>query len=163
MEAIHLQGVQYSDEEIKEIFGGKLDTFISYQWNSQELVIKINDALKRERLTTWMDINKMGGGDDFLLEMEKGIRAAKVVVVCLTKDYITSKNCRSEIILAYKLNKLIIPLLISDGFSWPPEGLGTVLAEKLYIDFHDSFNDSAIFETCMKKLTHQIKNYIEKV
>jgi len=148
-------------KKLKKNFGGILDVFISYQWNSQDAVIKINNALKQEKLTTWMDIGKMGGGDDFLLEMEKGIRAAKVVVVCLTKDYLTSKNCRSEIILAHKLDKFIIPLLISDGFSWPPEGLGTVLAEKLYIDFRDSYNDSATFDVCIKKLIHQIKNYIE--
>ena len=63
----------------------------------------------------------MGGGDSLYDKIDAGIRSAKVLISCVTKNYALSSNCRREVSLASSLNKPIIPLLM-EKMSWPPEG-----------------------------------------
>ena len=52
--------------------------FISYQWDIQEDVLKLKEALESENLTCWMDVKSTKGGDVLAEEIEKGIRGCKV-------------------------------------------------------------------------------------
>ena len=52
--------------------------FISYQWDIQEEVLKLKEALELENLTCWMDVKSMKGGDDLWEKIDKGIRGCKV-------------------------------------------------------------------------------------
>lgn len=53
--------------------------FISYQWGSQDKVMKLREYLEVNKIPCWIDIRNMGGGDELKTEIDKGIRAAKVV------------------------------------------------------------------------------------
>ena len=44
-----------------------------------------------------MDIGQMGGGDKLFAKIDSGIRAAKLVVCCVTDQYAQSPNCNREV------------------------------------------------------------------
>ena len=52
--------------------------FISYQWDIQEVVLKLKDELESNNLTCWMDVKNTEGGDDLAKEIVEGIRGCKV-------------------------------------------------------------------------------------
>ena len=83
----------------------------------------------------WMDVGQMGGGDKLFEKIDSGIRAAKVVICCVTEKYATSPNCIREVNLSVNLGKPIIPLLL-EKMGWPPKGsMGPIFSEYLFIRF----------------------------
>ena len=108
-------------EELLIKDNGDPSVFISYQWDKQPQVKALYNALTKEKYHCWLDINQMGGGDSLYDKIDAGIRSAKVLISCVTKNYALSSNCRREVSLASSLNKPIIPLLM-EKMSWPPEG-----------------------------------------
>ncbi|XP_072023328.1 uncharacterized protein [Amphiura filiformis] len=102
---------------------------ISYNWECQEQMIKVKNKLKQAGYKVWMDIDSLEGS---LLEgMGKAVEGSAVVLVCFSKAYQASTNCRTEAEYAYNLKVPIIPLKVESDFKatgW----LGALLASKLY-------------------------------
>lgn len=71
--------------------------FLSYQWAHQPHVKLLKRHLATAGYSCWMDVGQMGGGDKLFARIDSGIRAAKVVVCCVTEKYAESKNCNREV------------------------------------------------------------------
>jgi hypothetical protein len=71
--------------------------FLSYQWAHQQEVKLLRRHLGTAGYASWMDIGQMGGGDKLFAKIDAGIRAAKVVVCCVTGKYAESPNCNREV------------------------------------------------------------------
>jgi len=56
-----------------------------------------------------MDDSKIVGGDNLLAKINEGIRAAKVVVCCVTSKYPASENCDREVSRQHEGYGLIQP------------------------------------------------------
>ncbi|XP_067667248.1 uncharacterized protein [Haliotis asinina] len=111
------------------------EVFISYQWGIQNEVKLLKQHLEKAGFTCWMDIGQMGGGDKLFEKIDQGIRAAKLVICCVTEKYAKSPNCNREVNLSVSLGKPIIPLLM-EKLSWPPSGsMGPIFSEYLFIRF----------------------------
>ena len=54
------------------------DVFLSYCHKQREDAFNVNDYLIEKQMTTWIDKEKLGGGDRMYKEMEKGVRNCKV-------------------------------------------------------------------------------------
>ena len=66
---------------------------ISYQWDHQEILIDVRDALLEAGYKVWMDIDQMGGST--LDAMANAVEEAKIVLMSVSKKYKDSANCRS--------------------------------------------------------------------
>ncbi|XP_067667247.1 uncharacterized protein [Haliotis asinina] len=111
------------------------EVFISYQWGIQNEVKLLKQHLENSGFTCWMDIGQMGGGDKLFEKIDQGIRAAKLVICCVTEKYTQSPNGIREVNLSVSLGKPIIPLLM-EKLSWPPPGsMGPIFSEYLFIRF----------------------------
>jgi hypothetical protein len=111
--------------------------FLSYQWGSQQAVLKLKSHLEQAGYACWMDIGQMGGGDKLFAQIDAGIRGAKVVICCMNTAYAQSDNCSREVHLTISTGKTLIPLQMEKQ-TWPPEGaLGPIMSEYLFIRFYD--------------------------
>ncbi|KAL5004109.1 hypothetical protein ScPMuIL_017565 [Solemya velum] len=109
--------------------------FLSYQWGHQNEAKMIRKHLQMAGYECWMDVGQMGGGDKLFEKIDEGIRAAKVVISCVTEKYAKSPNCNREVNLSVTLNKPLIPLLM-EQIGWPPKGaMGPIFSEYLFIRF----------------------------
>ena len=71
--------------------------FLSYQWAHQSHVKLLHQHLGTAGYQCWMDVGQMGGGDKLFARIDAGIRAARVVVCCVTDKYAESPNCNREV------------------------------------------------------------------
>lgn len=111
------------------------EIFLSYQWGHQNEVKLICRHLEMAGYKCWMDIGQMGGGDKLFEKIDSGIRAAKIVISCVTEKYAKSPNCNREVNLSVNLGKPMIPLLM-EKMAWPPAGsMGPIFSEYLFIRF----------------------------
>ncbi|XP_064636799.1 uncharacterized protein LOC135493401 isoform X2 [Lineus longissimus] len=124
---------------------------ISYQWDSQELILKIKDALESHGYNVWIDLEKMAGS--ILEAMADAVEGACIVLICCSKKYKDSQNCRAEAEYTYKKKKEFIPLIVENRYSadgW----LGIMLGTKMYYNFTRSDG----FEDKFKELTRALGN-----
>ena len=125
-------------EETREVSGNHV--MISYQWDSQEVLVEVKNKLQASGYRVWMDLEQMGGST--LEAMAKAVENASVILVCVSQRYKESPNCRSEAEYAYQLRKDIIPLMMEHNYR--PDGwLGMIVGTKLWIDFRNSYGIEA--------------------
>lgn len=125
-------------EETREVSGNHV--MISYQWDSQEVLVEVKNKLQASGYRVWMDLEQMGGST--LEAMAKAVENASVILVCVSQRYKESPNCRSEAEYAYQLRKDIIPLMMERNYR--PDGwLGMIVGTKLWIDFRNSYGIEA--------------------
>lgn len=93
--------------------------FISYQWDSQTEVIRIRQYLEEHKISCWMDIGQMGGGDSLYQKVYQAINNCRVVLCCLSPKFVISDWCVKEVLLADLLKKPILPVMVSRT-QWPP-------------------------------------------
>ena len=122
---------------------------ISYQWDSQEMLVEVKNRLQASGYRVWMDLEQMGGST--LEAMAKAVENSSVVLICVSERYKESPNCRSEAEYAYQLRKDIIPLMMQRkyrGDGW----LGMLVGTKLWFDF----NSQQSIEPSVTKLIKEL-------
>ena len=122
---------------------------ISYQWDSQEVLVEVKNRLQASGYRVWMDLEQMGGST--LEAMAKAVENSSVVLICVSERYKESPNCRSEAEYAYQLRKDIIPLMMQRqyrGDGW----LGMLVGTKLWFDFQNKL----VLEQGVTKLIREL-------
>ena len=117
---------------LERIASTRNHVMISYQWDSQEVLVEVKNRLQASGYRVWMDLEQMGGST--LEAMAKAVEDSSVVLICVSERYKESPNCRSEAEYAYQLRKDIIPLMMQGkyrGDGW----LGMLVGTKLWFDF----------------------------
>ena len=125
-------------EETREVSSNHV--MISYQWDSQKVLVEVKNKLQASGYRVWMDLEQMGGST--LETMAKAVENASVILVCVSQRYKESPNCRSEAEYAYQLRKDIIPLMMERNYR-PNGWLGMIVGTKLWIDFRNSYGIEA--------------------
>ena len=122
---------------------------ISYQWDSQEVLVEVKNRLQASGYRVWMDLEQMGGST--LETMAKAVEDSSVVLICVSERYKESPNCHSEAEYAYQLRKDIIPLMMQRkyrGDGW----LGMLVGTKLWFDFQNKL----VLEQGVTKLIREL-------
>ncbi|KAL3869899.1 hypothetical protein ACJMK2_042524 [Sinanodonta woodiana] len=134
---------------------GEPKVFISYQWDMQAKVEDIKRVLETNSLPCWADItinqppNRANSSrstrsitthhdasmDNLQIQIQRNMKAATVVLSCITPKYLQSDNCKKDLTLAETFNKPIIPVLLRfSPLDSAPDQVRKILARLTYID-----------------------------
>ncbi|CAC5364103.1 unnamed protein product [Mytilus coruscus] len=127
---------------------------ISYQWDSQSVMLKVKDRLKDAGYKVWMDVEHMTGST--LEAMALAVEKAAVVLIAMSQKYKDSPSCRSEAEYTYKLRKSFIPLRLQHRYV--PDGwLGMLIGTRLYFDISSEDKINHQMDNIMKELGNRGK------
>ena len=85
---------------------------LSYNWGNQEVIKRINGALKNRGYVVWIDIEKMQGST--VEVMSAAVEDCAVMCYDISQAYKESANCRLEAQYAYQQQKEMIPLMLKN-------------------------------------------------
>jgi hypothetical protein len=108
---------------------------LSYQWDAQETVVRVRDALRGRGVPTWIDIDG-GMQSDVYDSMAEGVSKSAAVVAFMNQKYQDSSNCKLELKFAASQQIPIVPVVLESGWrasAW----LGIVTAGALWVPIHD--------------------------
>ncbi|XP_077985621.1 uncharacterized protein LOC144440196 [Glandiceps talaboti] len=122
---------------------------ICYNWQHQTMAKRIKNELDHRGYKTWMDLNDMRGNINEVTA--NAIEAAGVVLLCVTRAFKESHNCKKETNYADETRKTIIPLkleknVVFDGW------IGLIAGKEMRFDF----SNPAMFNTTMNKLDAEL-------
>ncbi|CAD5120956.1 DgyrCDS9504 [Dimorphilus gyrociliatus] len=117
--------------------------FISYCWSNSLSAIKkgtkmnesalgktdprqLKDKLEQAGIKCWMDVEQVGRGGLFQ-DIAEGLRKARIVVACVSDEYVSSKNCQMEFrFAAISLRLPIILAVVGTGKNWIKSEIGMI-------------------------------------
>eukprot|EP01047_Picozoa_sp_COSAG01_P011816 COSAG01_NODE_521_length_15963_cov_76.378530_8_plen_349_part_00 len=127
---------------------------LSYNWDHQDVVKRINAALKTRDYTVWIDIEKMQGST--VEAMAEAVEDAALVCYGISNAYKESTNCRMEAQYAFQQKKDMVPLMLEEDYS-PKGWLGMILGVRLWYGFYESVLSSAeAFEGKVEELCREL-------
>lgn len=124
--------------------GPTRDVFVSYCWHNSALAHEAQQVpalcgpeladprrlakhIAAAGLTPWLDIEVLGGGSGLFTDIARGLKAAKVVVACVSTEYARSDNCRMELQYAVKqLKKPCVVVVVGADNEWQETVVGLV-------------------------------------
>jgi hypothetical protein len=117
--------------------------FLSYaRADGRQHVQQLDAALHEHHLPTWWDKRNIDPAQDFTVAIEKGIKSAALVAVCLTPDIERETSfVRREVQYALLAGKPVLPLRFAPGVLPPVH-----LANHAWIDFVGRPFDEALAE-----------------
>uniref|UniRef100_A0A1I8IBC4 TIR domain-containing protein n=1 Tax=Macrostomum lignano TaxID=282301 RepID=A0A1I8IBC4_9PLAT len=104
---------------------------ISYQHENKQLAMRIKDALSQH------GFQGSDGGSTLSL-MAEAVEGCFAFLMCMSRTYKDSNNCRLEAEYAYKKQKMIVPLLMEHRYR-PSGWLGIMLGMGMYRDFSGKY------------------------
>jgi hypothetical protein len=143
--------------------GNYYSCFISYSHADRMFAQILYERLKTQGIHCWMDEKEILPGDDILDMIDGGIRKWDKVLLCCSKDSLTSPWVEREIEKALIKEEqlarargsktlVIIPLNLDDFlFEWE-SGKASILQMRFALDCKSWENDSDEFEIQMKRL-----------
>jgi hypothetical protein len=124
--------------------GEQTHVMLSYQWDNQVTVKRINASLISRGFETWFDLTDMKGS--VMDAMSEAVEGAEVMLFGVSLAYKESANCRLEANYAMQNECDMIPLMMQPNFKangW----LGLILGTRLWYAFWDADqDDDAAFE-----------------
>jgi len=87
---------------------------ISYSWGQKVRMRALNDALKGQGYSTWIDIDEMSGS--VLEKMAEAVEGSVAIVIGVSSTYKDSQACRTEAEYSFKLKKPLIFVAAEDGY-----------------------------------------------
>ena len=100
------------------------DVFISYDREDtvKEFVRKLKRGLEGAQLSVWLDKEDIPAGTEKpVLAIGIALRDCKALVVVVTKKYISSSFCKSELCVACETKKPVFPVIREEGWDVSPQ------------------------------------------
>ena len=96
-------------------------SMLSYQWDAQGTIHRVNDSLMARGYLTWFDLTNMKGST--MDAMSDAIEGADVMLYGVSLRYKESANCRLEANYAHQQELDMIPLMMQQEYK--PQGWRT--------------------------------------
>lgn len=128
--------------------------FLSYRSLDIEFGLKIVDDLKGKGIRMWMDKLDIRPSDDWVDALSKGVDGCTAMVAVITPDYLKSPYCIRELHRAYRLNRMIFPIILQ---AINPEDLPFELERTQSLDF-TQWKDEKLYQVQLSQLAHAIKS-----
>ena len=127
---------------------------LSYNWDHQPTIKRINTALKARDYAVWIDIEKMQGST--VEAMSAAVEDCAVMCYGISQAYKESTNCRMEAQYAFQQQKDMVPLMMEEGYranGW----LGMMLGVRLWYGFFGAVLASQVaFDSKMEELCREL-------
>ncbi len=137
--AEHGQVVQGTDVSTGNRVSTSQNVFISYgRTDGMEFVERLaSDLTHRGGHQVWFDLQNVGKGGLFEVQIERGIRECTIFAAVMSKRSLAEDSvCRDEVVYALNEGKPIVPLRIDADSEAKPSLL---LARRNWIDFTDDY------------------------
>lgn len=103
--------------------------FVSHERSNGDFAELLQLRLEKEKIKTWIDVDRLSAGDDWKQEIDSAIMKAKAVIVIMSPEARQSEYVTYEWAFALGNKKPVIPILLK-GTSLHPR-----LATLQYLDF----------------------------
>ena len=127
---------------------------LSYNWDHQTTIKRINASLQARGYSVWIDIEKMQGST--VEVMADAVEEAAVMCYGISRAYKESANCRLEAQYAYQQQLDMVPLMMEERYSakgW----LGMLLGVRLYYAFYGPvLEGERAFEAKVEELCREL-------
>ncbi|XP_072036187.1 uncharacterized protein [Amphiura filiformis] len=130
----------------------KRDVMISYNWGAKKRMLKLRDKLEAVGISAWIDDEDIAEqpGEGLADRLAKAVEDTDVFLMCYSKKYQESRNCKAEAIYAKGIGKRIIPLKYEN---YNPDGwLGILLGDRLYYDVTSDQRLEDNFDNLVKEI-----------
>jgi hypothetical protein len=106
--------------------------FISYSRTSKDIVEQLVKDLNDDDHEVWFD-EHLTGGQKWWYNILSEIRGCEIFVAALTPDFLESKACQREAKYAQDLQRLVLPVRLSDKVS--PGSLPPDFSQLQWVDY----------------------------
>ena len=144
--------------------------FISYSHEDKTFARRLHDQLQGQGIRCWLDDHQILPGDDIYQQIDQGIKLWDKVLLCASKNSLTSWWVDNEISTAFKKEQQLmrerkervlslIPLNL-DGYIFSDEwsnGKSSPAKERMVADFTDWAKDNDKFEQAFEKVVKALK------
>ncbi|HEX6732218.1 MAG TPA: toll/interleukin-1 receptor domain-containing protein [Pyrinomonadaceae bacterium] len=91
-----------------------MSVFISYSRSDSAFVNDLANRLREAGCKVWQDISGLRGGQTWTSAIDRAVRDSDALIVVLSPDSSASEWVRKETLLAMKLHKPIVPILLRE-------------------------------------------------
>ncbi len=143
--------------------------FISYSHANKEFASKLYDTLQGKGIRCWLDKHEMLPGDEIYEKVDRGIQMSDKVLLCCSKESLTSWWVDNEINSAFekerqlkkksKENVLALIPLDLDGYllnGWE-SGKKNIVCSRFAADFKGWVNDGGKFDKEVEKVIRALR------
>src|SRR5215470_5200499 len=88
----------------------RISLFISYAHADRAFVDRLEADLQKQGFETWVDRQRLAGGQRWRRELQEAVEGAQVLLIVLSPEAIASQSVQIEYDYALDLGKLVIPL-----------------------------------------------------
>ena len=126
----------------------------SYNWDHQDVILRVVAALQSRGYLVWVDTEQMKGAT--VDTMALAVEGSAVVLIGVSRAYKESSNCRMEAQYALQKKKVLVPLMLTQGYEadgW----LGLLLGTSMwYAMYGDTLASDQAFEDRVAALCREI-------